>query len=160
MFCSTPNNFFNSTQFWFLFDTKLFSVFQKYYSKPLFGISECQWESFFPHGGIQWHTFASYTLPCQIPFCQTAPLLSSATQQQNGMEYWWEGSVSAPMPSTSTSEFTDKHHKTGNVTFRAALVVIYLFKIPRETTCSQWFHVPFKTCPWTELTITFIKGQL
>ena len=27
---------------------------------------------FFPHEGIQWHTFASYALPCQTPFYETA----------------------------------------------------------------------------------------
>ena len=46
-------------------------------SHPLFGlqecsaiIDECQWVPFFPHGGIQWHTFAPYALPCQMPFCR------------------------------------------------------------------------------------------
>ena len=41
-------------------------------SQPLLGlqkhsanINECQWLPFFPHGGIQWHTFASNTLPRQ-----------------------------------------------------------------------------------------------
>ena len=42
---------------------------------------------FFLHGGIQGHAFVSYTLPHQIPFCQTAPLLPSVTQQ-HVMEYW------------------------------------------------------------------------
>jgi hypothetical protein len=37
--------------------------------------------NFFPHGGIQLHIFASYPLPCQTPFCQTAPLLSSVSRQ-------------------------------------------------------------------------------
>ena len=33
--------------------------------------------------------FAPYALPCQTPFCQTAPLLPSVVaQQQHGMEYW------------------------------------------------------------------------
>ena len=46
------------------------------FSPPLFGLNkhsasvdECQWVQFFPHGWIQWPTFASYTLPCQTPFC-------------------------------------------------------------------------------------------
>jgi len=42
---------------------------------------------FFPHRGIQLHTFASYALPCQTPFCQTAPPLSSVAWQQNITEY-------------------------------------------------------------------------
>ena len=63
-------------------------------SHPLFGllkcpasINECQQVQFFLHGGIQFHTFASYTLPCQTPFCQTAPLLPSVPWQQNVMGY-------------------------------------------------------------------------
>ena len=44
-------------------------------SKCSASISECQWVHYFPSGGNQWHYFASYTLPCQAPYCQTAPLL-------------------------------------------------------------------------------------
>ena len=32
----------------------------------------CQWVRFFPHEGIQFHTFASCVLPSQTPFCQAA----------------------------------------------------------------------------------------
>ena len=42
------------------------------------GLAECHWV----HGGIQFHTFASYTFPCQMPFCQTSPLLQPVTQQK------------------------------------------------------------------------------
>lgn len=38
-------------------------------------------------GGICFHTFPSYVLPCQTPFWQAAPLLPSTTQQQNAMGY-------------------------------------------------------------------------
>jgi len=79
-------------------------------SHPLFGlqkcsasIDECQWVPFFPQWGIQWHTFASYTLPYQMPLCQTAPLLPSVTQQRHVMEYWWEGSTSVAVLPTSAS---------------------------------------------------------
>jgi len=41
---------------------------------------------FFLNGGIQFHTFASYTLLCWIPLCQSAPLLPSVTGQQNMVE--------------------------------------------------------------------------
>jgi len=65
-------------------------------SYPLFGlhrhsasIDECQWMPLFLHGGIQWHTFSPYTLPCQTPFCQSAPLLPSVTRAQNGIGYWF-----------------------------------------------------------------------
>jgi hypothetical protein len=38
---------------------------------------------FFPHGGTQRHTSASYALPCHTTFCQSAPLLLSVARQQN-----------------------------------------------------------------------------
>jgi len=38
-------------------------------------VDECQWVPFFPQGGIKFYMFASYTLPCQTPLCQTAFLL-------------------------------------------------------------------------------------
>jgi len=66
---------------------------------------------FFLHGGIQLHTFASYTLPCQTSFCQTALLLPSVTQQQNVMEYWWKGSTSAVTPPTYTSDSMGQYLK-------------------------------------------------
>ena len=37
--------------------------------------------------------FASYALPCQMPLCQSAPLLPSVTWQQHGTGYWWGGSA-------------------------------------------------------------------
>ena len=51
-------------------------------------IDDCLWVPFFLHGGIQWHTFASSALPCQMPFCQTASLLPSVRWHQKVMEYW------------------------------------------------------------------------
>jgi len=62
---------------------------------------ECQWVPFFPYGRIQWHTSASYTLPCLMPFCETAPLLPSVTWQQNIVEYWREGSTPTALSQTS-----------------------------------------------------------
>ncbi len=64
-------------------------------------VYDCQWVWFFPRGGVQFHSFASYMLPCQTPFCQTAPQLPSVTQQQNLTEYWWEGSTSTAISPTS-----------------------------------------------------------
>lgn len=85
----------------------------------------------FPHGGIQWHTFASYTLPYQPPFCQPSPLLLSATWQQNVTECWWEGSVSTATPPTSASDIVGQHTKIGGITFKTALEaktdMFYLF---------------------------------
>ena len=70
-------------------------------SHPLFGlykysanVDECQWVPFYLYGGIQWQTFASCALPCQMTFCQTAPLLPSVTQQWSIMEYWCKGTTS------------------------------------------------------------------
>ena len=71
------------------------------WSHPLFGlqkhsasISECQWVQLFLHGEIQFYPFDSSAVACQKPVFQTAPLLPSVTQQQNVIEYWWEGSTS------------------------------------------------------------------
>ena len=75
---------------------------------------------FFPHGEIQLHTYASSALPHQALFCPTAPLLPSVTQQQNGTEYWWEGSTSTAI--APVSDFVDQHQKTGGIIVRAALV--------------------------------------
>ena len=50
----------------------------------------------FPYGRIKLHSFASYALPCQTPFCHTAPLLSSVARQKNLTEYWREGSTLLP----------------------------------------------------------------
>jgi len=70
-------------------------------SNPLFGLRKCsvsvneyQWAPFFPYGGVQTQTFATYVFSCQTSLCQTAPLLPSVTQQQNVMGYWQEGSAS------------------------------------------------------------------
>jgi len=92
---------------------------------------------FFPHGGIQRHTFASYTLqsgyrclhsvgldylygslPTQINsliLWFITPLLLSVTQQQNIMECWWEGGTA--IPSTSASDVTGQFNKTRSITF-------------------------------------------
>jgi len=78
-------------------------------------------DAFFLHEGIQFQPFAPYTLPCQMPFCQSAPLLPSVTQQQNIMGYWWEGSTSAAIPPTAASD-VGQHNEIGGITFGAAPV--------------------------------------
>ena len=85
--------------------------------QALMNVNGCH---FFSHGWIQWHTFASYTLPYQTPFCQTAPLLPSVTLQLNVTEYWWEGSTSPAIPPPSASDIMGQHHKTG-VSYEASL---------------------------------------
>ena len=67
-------------------------------------------------------TFALYALPCQTPFYQTAPVLSSVTQQQNVKGYWWEGSTSTAVPPTSASDAVGQHNQIGGITFGASLI--------------------------------------
>ena len=83
--------------------------------------SKHQWVLFFLHGGIQFHTFASYALPCQMPFCHTTPLLPSVTHWQNVMECWWEGSAPTAIPPTSASHTVGQHNKVGGITFGTSL---------------------------------------
>ena len=83
-------------------------------------VDESQGVQLVPRGEIQFYTFATYTLLCQMPFCQAAPLLPSATQQQNVVEYWWEGSTSTAIPPTSTSDVTGQHNKRRGTIFGAA----------------------------------------
>ena len=72
-------------------------------------------------GRIQFYTSALYALPCRTPFCQTAPLLLSITQQQHLMEYWWEGSASTAIPPTFISDFVGQYNKIAGITFGAVL---------------------------------------
>ena len=46
-----------------------------------------------------------------MAFGQTAPLLPSVTQQQNVMEYWWEGSTSTATPQLPASDTVSQHNK-------------------------------------------------
>jgi len=122
-------------------------------SHPLFGlqkrsarVDECLRLSFFPHPGIQWHASASHALPCQTPFCQTAPLLPSVTQQRHVTEYWWEGSTTTAIPPTSTSDILGKYNKIGGITFRASPVGDIAFK----KYCSYAKHLKFAI--WLEAT--------
>jgi len=68
------------------------------------------WYHFFLHGGIHFYTFATYVLPCQT------------SQHQHVTEYWWEGSTSAAIPPTSTSDVMGKHNKIGGITYGAELM--------------------------------------
>ena len=77
---------------------------------------------FFQHGGIQFRTFASYALPSKMPFCQITPLLPSVTQQQHVMEYCQEGSTSAAILPTSTSDIMGHQNKIGGITS----IIIYI----------------------------------
>jgi len=65
---------------------------------------------------------------CQIPSCQTAPLLPSVTGQQNVKEYWWEGSTCTAVPPTSASDVVGRHNKIAGSTFGAALPLDHLLE--------------------------------
>jgi hypothetical protein len=88
-------------------------------------VHECRGAIFFPHGGIQLHTFASYALPCQVSFCQTASQLSSAAWQQNLMECWREGSTSTATSPTSAPDVVGKRSKVGGIDFGATLIIYH-----------------------------------
>ena len=101
-------------------------------SHPLFGlhkysaiINECQWVPFSPHGSIQFHTFASCALPCQMMLYQPAPLLPPVTQEQNVTDYWWDSSTFAAITPTSTSDLLCQHNKIGGITFEAAFISVF-----------------------------------
>ena len=89
-------------------------------------VSEGQWMPFFPHRRIQLHNFGPYAFPCQVSFCQTAPLLPSVSQQQHVKEYWWEGLTSTAMPPTSVSDVMGQRNKIGGITFGTALYNMYV----------------------------------
>jgi len=89
--------------------------------QALMKVTEC---NFFLHAGIRFHIFVSYALPCQMSFCQTAPLLPSVAancRQQNVAAYWWEHSTPTAIPPPSASGVMG-HNKIGGVCFRAALI--------------------------------------
>jgi len=92
-------------------------------SKCLASIDDCQWIQVFPHGRIQFHTFALYTLLCQMPYCLTAPLLPFVAWQ-NVTEYWWEGSASPAIAATFSSDIVGQHNKIGGTTFRVAFLCV------------------------------------
>ena len=52
----------------------------------------------------------------------TAPLLPSVTQQQNVMEYSWEGSASTAVPPRSAFDVMGQRDKIEGITFREAFV--------------------------------------
>lgn len=58
-----------------------------------------------------------YVLPCQMPFCQTAPLLPPVAWQQYVTEYYCEGPTSTAIPPTFVSDVMDKHNKIGGIPF-------------------------------------------
>jgi len=53
-----------------------------------------------------------------MPFCQTAPLLPSVTQQ-HGMGYWWEGSSFTAIPPTHALDAVIQQNKIKGITFEA-----------------------------------------
>lgn len=74
----------------------------------------------FPHRGIQFLSFICTSTSAAM--CQTAPLLTSITRQQNGMDYWWEGSVFTAAPPKSSSNIVGQHDNIGHIPFKVALI--------------------------------------
>ena len=64
--------------------------------------------------------------------CQTVPVLPSVTHQENVMEYWWEGSASSAITSTSASDVMGQNNKIGGITSGALLVLISLLFVYEE----------------------------
>jgi len=68
--------------------------------------SKCWWSSkgtiFSTRRNAVTH-FCFICTTCQMPSCQTAPLLPSVTWQQHTTEYWWEGSPTTAIPPKSAS---------------------------------------------------------
>jgi len=60
-----------------------------------------------------------------MPFCQTAPLLPSVTQQQTVMDYWWDGSTSTATPPPSAFDTVGQQNKAGGSTFGVVFKNIY-----------------------------------
>jgi len=131
------------------------------HKQALMNVSECH---FFPHEGLQWHTFASRALSYQMSFCQTASLLPSVTWQCTVMEVCWERSASTAIPLTSASDiyFVGTQNKIGGIAFGAALVV------EKKKTLKSWpgqefkcleeaCRIQLKDGPW--ITWTWLLGQ-
>ena len=79
---------------------------------------------FFLEGEIQGHTFPSCALLCQMPFCQTAPLLPSV-KATSVMGYCWECSSSTATPPISTSDVVGQCNEMAGTTFGAALMCMF-----------------------------------
>lgn len=77
--------------------------------------SRHQWLQFFPHGGIEFHTFTSYAIPGAIQ--SECPSAAICTQQQHVIGYWWEGATSAAIPPASTFIVMGSHTKIGSTVF-------------------------------------------
>ena len=86
-------------------------------------------------------SFASHPLPCQTPFCQTAPLLPSVAWHQNTTEYCQEDSTSTAIWPTSASDTVGQHNKIGGITFATALIQSPMFPISE-----RWKYCIWRPC--------------
>jgi len=96
---------------------------------PLFGlykqsasIGECQWVHFFPHGGIRFHPFASYELPCQIRSVRL-PLCCHLSHSYNMS--WHTGGKVQPLLPFYQHDIMGQHNRMEGITFRAAHVNVF-----------------------------------
>lgn len=88
----------------------------------LTSLDECQWGHYFcmeecspiplppPHIRVRCHC------------TNVTPLLPSVPRQQNVMGHWWEGSTSAAVPLTFTSDVVGQNYQSDGITFRIVLV--------------------------------------
>ena len=103
-------------------------------SHPLFALLKCSasigewlWVPFFQHRGVLWHTFASYSLPCQMPFCQDCPsaaICCAATKWNGILIASFKLLATTALAPTSASDVVGQHNIMGGITFRAALMYL------------------------------------
>jgi len=106
-----------------------------------------------PHRTFQCSSRTKYRY--QTPFCHSAPLLPSVTWPQNAMGYGWEGSASAAIPPTAASDIVGHHHRTGGITFGAALVFNQVSFFLVQNLMSDLYQQKL----WTVYELTNVNGK-
>ena len=93
--------------------THCLSVLKSMFSfhKHSANVDECQWMPFFSTWRKSILLLFFITLPCQMPFCQTASLLQTAVWQQHVTEHWWEGSNPTAIPPPTASYTVGYYNK-------------------------------------------------
>ena len=102
------------------------------------------------------HTFPSSTLACQMPFCQTTPLLPYVAWPENLAKHWREGSVSTAILPTAASGVVGQHNNIGGITF-GATVKVMSSSFSFETTPN---HMLILKCRRLSKNCEFIRNSL
>jgi len=76
-----------------------------------------------PRFGLQKHS-ASLHQYQQVQFFSHGTNVAPNVTEYYSLEYWWEGSASAALPPTSTSDVMGQHHNIGGITFGATLIYV------------------------------------